>query len=250
MRIGGCLGSIGAESWVQTNWPQGPPPEPEMKVSHLDKQLHRLTATGPRCDAEALVEHALLRVGRGAADTVSVEGVMQAYRRRGLGVASLSEIHDLAVEDIDQVAGRLCFKYQAMAIGEGLGVGFAGLPPSVVDIPALIGLSMRALAEIAAYYGYDVSQTWEQKFALMVLVLAAGPHDTGAQIDYALGCSGPGTDHAPLSARLRRQVTETLVGALMLETNDEWAVARRYMSLETLARVTDNPNVRLPAVAA
>ena len=41
-----------------------------------------------------------------------------------------------------------------------------------------------------------------------------------------------------------------LVGALMLETNDEWAVARRYMSLETLARVTDNPNVRLPAVAA
>jgi transposase-like protein len=41
-----------------------------------------------------------------------------------------------------------------------------------------------------------------------------------------------------------------LVGALMLETNDEWAAARRYMSLETLARVTENPNVRLPAVAA
>ena len=36
----------------------------------------------------------------------------------------------------------------------------------------------------------------------------------------------------------------------MLETNDEWAVARRYMSLESLARVTDTPNVRLPAVAS
>lgn len=41
-----------------------------------------------------------------------------------------------------------------------------------------------------------------------------------------------------------------LVGALLLETNDEWAVARRYMSLETLARVTDSPTLRLPAVAA
>jgi putative transposase len=45
------------------------------------------------------------------------------------------------------------------------------------------------------------------------------------------------------------EAIDRLVGALMLENNDEWAVARRYMSLETLVRVTDNPTVRLPAVA-
>jgi transposase-like protein len=41
-----------------------------------------------------------------------------------------------------------------------------------------------------------------------------------------------------------------LVGALLLEQNDEWAVQRRYMSLETLGSVSDTATVSLPAVAA
>lgn len=41
-----------------------------------------------------------------------------------------------------------------------------------------------------------------------------------------------------------------LVGALLLEQNDEWAVSRRYMSLETLAGLCDDPAVRPMAIPA
>ncbi len=41
-----------------------------------------------------------------------------------------------------------------------------------------------------------------------------------------------------------------LVGALLLEQNDEWAVSRRYMSLETLASLSDDPAVRPMAIPA
>lgn len=42
-----------------------------------------------------------------------------------------------------------------------------------------------------------------------------------------------------------------LVGAILLEQNDEWAVQRaRYMTLETIAPLGDDPILMLPAVAA
>ena len=42
-----------------------------------------------------------------------------------------------------------------------------------------------------------------------------------------------------------------LIGAILLEQNDEWAVQRsRYMTLETVATLSDNPLASLPPIAA
>ena len=45
-----------------------------------------------------------------------------------------------------------------------------------------------------------------------------------------------------------RQAITRLVGAILLEQNDEWAVQRsRYMTLETIAPIADDPIIGLPA---
>ena len=41
-----------------------------------------------------------------------------------------------------------------------------------------------------------------------------------------------------------------LVGALLMEQNDEYAIQKRYMSLESLATMSENPAIRLPAAPA
>ncbi|RBL65620.1 IS256 family transposase, partial [Pseudomonas sp. MWU13-2625] len=39
-----------------------------------------------------------------------------------------------------------------------------------------------------------------------------------------------------------------LVGAMLLEQNDEWCLQRRYMQLEAFEAVSDNPQAKLSAV--
>src|SRR5271168_5309774 len=52
-------------------------------------------------------------------------------------------------------------------------------------------------------------------------------------------------------AAKRIKAVTRLIGALLLEQNDEWAVQRaRYMTLETIAPLSDDPAVSLPRLAA
>ena len=39
-----------------------------------------------------------------------------------------------------------------------------------------------------------------------------------------------------------------LVGAVLLKQNDEWVLTRRHISLESRARIVDNPVLSLPGV--
>jgi putative transposase len=56
----------------------------------------------------------------------------------------------------------------------------------------------------------------------------------------------------PRSAFWQLPANEPAVAkVILLEQNDEWAVQRaRYMSLETIAPISDDPLVSLPALAS
>jgi putative transposase len=53
------------------------------------------------------------------------------------------------------------------------------------------------------------------------------------------------------SAFLNEDAIVRLIGAILLEQNDEWAVQRaRYMTLETMVPMSDDPTVSLQALAS
>jgi len=68
-------------------------------------------------------------------------------------------------------------KYKGIALVEGAGTGFVGLPGIPADIVALITLNLRAIGEYATYYGFDISSQEERLFAMNVLGLASSPTD-------------------------------------------------------------------------
>jgi hypothetical protein len=50
---------------------------------------------------------------------------------------------------------------------------------------------------------------------------------------------------------INRAAKRNLGSTILLEQNDKWAAARgRYMTLQTIAGLCDQPVIKLPAVAA
>ena len=62
------------------------------------------------------------------------------------------------------------------------------------------------------------------------------------------GSTPPGSGH-PIGNIVGTSVTR-LIGALLLEQHDEWPFSDCYMMLETIASLSDDPLVSLPALAA
>lgn len=150
---------------------------------------------------------------RTAMASVRDDAIVGAYRKRGHTVDDLDDIRKLDLQVIDRVKPKLGLAYTAGATAEGavaglavsggellataggvFGAGAGSAPGAATVIGAMAGDAVavlmgtnRAVAHIAAYYGYDVDKPDERLFALAVLGMgtatAAGKAAAYAEIN-------------------------------------------------------------------
>lgn len=106
----------------------------------------------------ALLE--LQRVAKNSVDPAEAAARVAAQKAKGL------EGMDLAAQDYWS-------QNLALAAVEGGAAGVAGLAGLALDVPAMLGLALRAIHQIGACYGYDVSDELEREYALQVLRLGS-----------------------------------------------------------------------------
>ncbi|MEF3304844.1 EcsC family protein [Paenibacillus sp. GYB003] len=109
---------------------------------------------------------------------VSEKTVLDALRRaaeeNGLrdaaaAPASAAEAGRLPLAIMDRAADRLAESRKTFAAVQGATTGFGGLFTLAIDIPALLGLSLKVLQETAICYGFDPNDPRERVFIVKCL---------------------------------------------------------------------------------
>lgn len=89
------------------------------------------------------------------------------------GLLSLEDVSSLPLQTMDQVAARLKESHIQLATMQGATTGFGGILTLAIDIPALLGLSLKVLQEMALTYGYDPKEKKERIFVVKCLQFAS-----------------------------------------------------------------------------
>ena len=152
-----------------------------MKVINwpLDKAGDLILATPLIGDAIRLSIQGLTGVCNDIAQwSVRPEVIYEEFRKAGHpGITKPADVFSIELEHVDRTVAWLDAKYKGIALVEGAGTGFIGLPGIPPDLVALITLNLRAIGEYATYYGFDVSSQEERLFVMNVLGLASSPND-------------------------------------------------------------------------
>ena len=146
---------------------------------------------------------------RAGAASVRTEAVLAGYRKQGFLVEELPDIRKLECKDVQKVKPRLDLAYIAGSAAQGAGTGLLASGATTIaavgavgtggvaaapgvgvvvsamatDAAANIIATNRAVAHIAAYYGYDIDDPAERIYALGVMNMGLAG-DAGKLVAY------------------------------------------------------------------
>ncbi len=156
--------------------------------------------------------------------TVRDQAIFKEFREDGHGgVRSHDDIFNLQLKHVDKTVGYLGAKYKALAAGEGVAAGMGGAAGLAVDIPAFLGLALRAVSEYATYYGFDVGIEGERIFAMKILTLASSPTVAAKQAALA-------------------QLTKVSV---MVAKKKTWKELEKFVSVKAVKKIAEMLGIRL-----
>lgn len=92
-------------------------------------------------------------------------GVRDAFAE-GLSIASVGT---LPLKVLDQTADEIVLNRSKIATFQGATTGIGGILTLAIDIPAILGLSLKTIQEVAICYGYDPKDKQERIFTIKVL---------------------------------------------------------------------------------
>ncbi|MGG0717956.1 EcsC family protein [Robertmurraya massiliosenegalensis] len=94
-------------------------------------------------------------------------------QKTGVEEISLETISELPIHLMDEVSEELIHSRKNIAMTQGATTGIGGIFTLSIDIPLLLGMSLKTLQEIAVAYGYDPNDKKERIFIVKCLQFAS-----------------------------------------------------------------------------
>ncbi|MFI8574295.1 EcsC family protein [Rossellomorea aquimaris] len=82
---------------------------------------------------------------------------------------TVEDIANLAISDMDEVSEGIVGMRKKVAMTQGATTGIGGFLTLSIDIPFILGISLKTLQEIAISYGYDPNDQQERIFIIKCL---------------------------------------------------------------------------------
>ncbi|MDA5108695.1 EcsC family protein [Brevibacillus thermoruber] len=137
--------------------------------------LDRVTPAVVREKLGTAVDEMAAFLEQGGTYLVSDESVYARFQevQPGTGRPKQEDVKRLPLASMDKVAAEMVASRAAFATVQGATTGFGGLFTLAIDVPLLLGTSLKVLQEMALCYGYRPEEKRERLFIVKCLQFAS-----------------------------------------------------------------------------